>query len=398
MVNSFLSADQAKCYAAFREFAATRIEPFAADWDRVERIPDAVIAELGRTGYLGATLPTVFGGQGWDILTFGLLNEAAGRGDSAYTGILTVQAMVSMALLKWGSPAQKKRWLPPLASGEVLGAFAMTEPRGGSDLQGMATEYCRGPGTGELTLNGEKRWISCGQMAGVFLVFGTLEQQPVACLVPRDSAGLTIEPIRDMMGFRAAGLARLQFENVRVPADSIVGKPGFALSHVAPVGLHYGRLSTACSAVGLLRGCFEESTGYAAAREIGNQHAGDIGMIQSLIAKMGADLEAAGLLCLSACRAEDERRPEAYSRAFIAKYFASRAVVRAAADAVQILGAAGCHESTPIARYYRSCKIMEIIEGTTQIHEYVLGGGFVRAAAQRRRPVSPRLSVHSAQP
>jgi alkylation response protein AidB-like acyl-CoA dehydrogenase len=185
------------------------------------------------------------------------------------------------------------------------------------------------------------------------------------------------------MGFRAAGLARLRFHDVLVPASNIVGKPGFAFSHVVPVGLHYGRISTACAALGLLRGCFEESTDYAASRKVNGQVIG-LGMIQSMIAKMGADLEAAKLLCWSACRAEDDHLPEMFMSACIAKYFTSQAVVRAASDAVQIRGASGCHESSPVARFYRGAKIMEIIEGTTQVHECILGKDFVKNAIRRQ--------------
>jgi alkylation response protein AidB-like acyl-CoA dehydrogenase len=234
-------------------------------------------------------------------------------------------------------------------------------------------------------LSGEKKWITSGQRAGVFLVFGKLEQKPLACLVPRESEGFEIEPIKDLMGFRAAGLARLRFHDVPVPAANVVGKPGFALSHVAPVGLQYGRISTACSALGLLRACFEESTGYAVSRRVGGQRVGELGMIQSLIAEMGANLEAARLLCWSACRAEDEHLPETFTKTFIAKYFTSRAAVRAASDAVQIHGACGCQESSPVARFYRGAKISEIIEGTTQVHEVILGKGFVHDALRRER-------------
>jgi alkylation response protein AidB-like acyl-CoA dehydrogenase len=153
---------------------------------------------------------------------------------------------------------------------------------------------------------------------------------------------------------------------------------------VAPVGLHFGRISTACSALGLLRGCFEESTAYAAKRYAGPQRIGEFGMIQSMIAKMGTDLEAAGLLCWSACRAEDARLPESFRQAMIAKYFSSRAAVRAASDAIQIHGAAGCHESSLVARFFRASKIMEIIEGTTQVHEQMLGEGFMQEVARPR--------------
>jgi alkylation response protein AidB-like acyl-CoA dehydrogenase len=184
------------------------------------------------------------------------------------------------------------------------------------------------------------------------------------------------------MGFRAAGLAQLYFDDVEVPLENMVGKPGFALSHVAPVGLQYGRISTAWSGLGLLRGCFEESVGYAATRKIGSNTVGDIGMIRSLIARMGTDLEAGRLLCHNACRAEDDHLPEVFEKTLMAKYFTSRAAVRAASDAVQIRGAAGCHGSSPVSRYYRDAKIMEIIEGTTQIHEDMLGKIFVDQAGR----------------
>jgi len=326
---------------------------------------------LAKEGYLGCSLPDECGGMGWDVVTFGLLNEAFGKGSSALTGFLTVQAMMSMALLKWGTPAQKRRWLPPLATGEIMGAFALTEPNAGSDTKSLATELI--PKGDHYLLNGRKKWISCAQQAAVFLVFGKLEQQSVACLVPSESSGLRVEPIVDLMGFRAAGLGEIHFNNVEVSPDDFVGRRGFALSHVAPVGLQYGRISTACSGLGLLRGCLEESVEYAARRKIGNRTVGEIGMIQSLIARMSTDLEAGNLLCHYACKMQDQNLPEAFEKALKAKYFTSRAAVSAASNAVQIRGASGCHGSSAVSRYYRDAKIMEIIEGTTQIHEALLG-------------------------
>jgi alkylation response protein AidB-like acyl-CoA dehydrogenase len=369
----------------FKTFVALNVEPFAEQWDRDQRIPDSVISCLARSGYLGCSVPQQYGGQGWDIATFGLLNEELGRGSPALTGVLTVQAMVAMTLLKWGSEEQKRKWLPPLARGEIIGAFALTEPDAGSALESLTTEFVQSSRDGALTLTGRKKWISCGQFASLFLVFGKLAGQSVSCLVPRDTRGLRVEPLDDLMGFRAAGLAQLHFDHAEVPSADVVGKPGFALSHVAPVGLHYGRISTACSALGLLRGCFEESITYAASRRIGDKTVGDLGMIRSLIARMGADLEAARFLCQSACSAEDTHLPEAFEKALIAKYFTSRAVVRASSDAVQIRGASGCHASSPVSRYYRDAKIMEIIEGTTQIHEDILGQLFVRQAGSPGR-------------
>ena len=375
-----LTEQQSARQTEFRNFVALNVEPFAEAWDRDQDIPDHVISMLASSGYLGPSLPPEYGGQGWDTVTFGLLNEAMGRGSSSLTGVLTVQAMVSMAVLKWGTDDQKSRWLPPLAKGEMIGAFALTEPGAGSAIQSLATEFTQSPRGDALVLNGSKKWISFAQRSDVFLVFGNLEQRSTACLVPRGAPGLEVEPIYNLMGFRAAGLAQLTFNDVEVPSANIVGKPGFALSHVAPVGLQYGRISTACSGLGLLRGCFEASIGHAAVRKIGDRTAGEIGMVRSLIARMGTDLEAGGLLCDNACRADDDHLPEVFERTLMAKYFVSRAAVRAASDAVQIQGAAGVHGSSQVSRFYRDAKIMEIIEGTTQIHEELLGKMFVGQA------------------
>jgi alkylation response protein AidB-like acyl-CoA dehydrogenase len=355
----------------FRAFVALNVEPCAEQWDREQRIPDSAISLLAKSGYLGCSVPPEFGGLGWDAATFGLLHEAFGKGSSSLTGVLTVQAMVSMALLKWGTAELKRKWIPLLATGDMIGAFALTEAGVGSDIQSLTTMFAA---QGDhFILNGSKKWISCAQFAGVFLVFGKLDERPMACLVPRNSPGLTVTPIRDLMGFRAAGLGEIHFNDVAVRSDNCIGKPGYALSHVAPVGLQYGRISTACSALGLLRGCLEASTAYVVERKIGGRAVGEFGMIRSLIARMGTDLEAGRLLCYAACQAQNDQLPEAFTKALMAKYFTSKAAATAASDAVQIRGASGCHGSSPVSRYYRDAKIMEIIEGTTQIHEELLG-------------------------
>jgi alkylation response protein AidB-like acyl-CoA dehydrogenase len=381
-LGNLLTDSQKARYQEFKEFVASNVEPFAEQWDRDQKHPPSIISSLGKCGYLGSTIPREYGGKGWDFVTFGLLNEAFGRASSALTDLLTVQAMVSMTLLKWGTDEQRKEWIARLAKAEIIGAFALTEPGAGSAIESIETEFRQKSNGDTLILNGQKKWISYGQVAGLFLVFGKLEQKSVACLVPKETVGLEIKPIQEMLGFRAAGLAKVSFHDAEVPAANILGKPGFALSHVAPVGLQCGRISTACSALGLLRACLEESVSFAATRKIADRTVGKIDMIRLLITKMGVDLEAARLLCYAACRAEDEHLPEAFGKALVAKYYTSKAVVRAAADAVQIQGASGCHESSPVARYYRDAKLMEILEGTTQIHEQLLSGIFVDQAAQ----------------
>jgi alkylation response protein AidB-like acyl-CoA dehydrogenase len=377
---SLLTEDQKKRYDEFKEFIKINVEPYASKWDYNQEMPDDFLSLLGSAGYLGSNIPTEFGGKGWDFVTFGLLNEAVGRGISSLTDLLTIQAMVSSTLIKWGTSEQKSKWLEPLARGEIIGAFSLTEPNVGSAIQSLETKINkRGD---KYILNGRKRWTSYGEKAGLFLVFGKDEDKSIACLLSKDTPGLEISPVKNMMGFRAAHMAQLNFHDIEIPESDIVGKPGFALSHVASVGLHYGRISTSCSALGLLRACFEESVIYSSQRKIGSKFVGEEGMIRTLIARMGTDLHAASLLCYSACKAEDEHTPDVYEKVQMAKYFTSKAVVRAASDAVQIQGANGCHESSPVARYYRDSKIMEIIEGTTQIHERMLGKTFVEKASR----------------
>lgn len=379
-----LSDAQHATHRDFKEFVCTHVEPFAETWDRNQRIPRAVLSQMGRAGHFGVAMPAAYAGQGGNTVAYGLLNEAFGRGSSSLADVITCQAMVSTTLLKWGTPAQRDRWIPGLAQGDVLAAFALTEPGAGSATQSLTTACVVASGDGALVVNGGKKWISCADFADVFLVFGMVGPRSIAFLVPRDSPGLSIRTMDDMMGFRAAGVGELQLEDVFVPPENVVGAQGFGLSHVAAVGLHRGRLGTACSAAGLLRGCLEESAAYAATRTIGPQSLGDLGMIKSLIARIGTDAEAARLLCFSACQADDDQHPEAHKKAFMAKYFSSRAAVQAASDAVQIRGASGCHSASPVSRFYRDAKILEIIEGTTQIHEEVIGRLLVDGAAHGR--------------
>jgi alkylation response protein AidB-like acyl-CoA dehydrogenase len=379
-MNSLLTSRQKELYDEFRSFIKTNVEPFAMEWDHNEEMPDDFICSLGKAGYLGSNIPEEYGGKGWDFVTFGLLNESVGRGISSLTDLLTIQAMVSSTLLKWGTKAQKEKWLEPMAKGEIIAAYSLTEPNVGSAIQNLETRINKKGD--KYIMNGAKRWTSYGEKADLFLIFGKDEDKSIACLLHKDTPGLKITPIKNMMGFRAAHMAQLNFHDVEIPESDIVGKPGFALSHIAPIGLHYGRISTSCSALGLLRACFEESILYASQRKIGDKIIGDESMIRSLITRMGTDLHAAGLLCYSACKAEDDKTPDVYEKVLMAKYFTSQAVVRAASDAVQIRGASGCHESSPVSRYYRDAKIMEIIEGTTQIHERILGKTFVDKAAR----------------
>ena len=182
---SLLTADQKKRYNEFNEFIKANVAPNASKWDKNEEMPDDFIRLLGDSGYLGANIPTEFGGKGWDFVTFGLLNEAVGRGISSLTDLLTIQAMVSMTLLRWGSKYQKDKWLNPLAKGEVIGAFALTEQNAGSAIQNLESNFKKQGN--KYILNGRKRWTSYGEKADLFLIFGKDEDNSIAALITKDT-------------------------------------------------------------------------------------------------------------------------------------------------------------------------------------------------------------------
>ncbi|RAP30499.1 hypothetical protein C2W64_01695 [Brevibacillus laterosporus] len=381
---TLLTTNQKGYYDQFLTFAQEHVEPYANQWDNSEKIPQDIIDKSAKAGFLGGTLPVEYKGQGWDFVTYGLLNEAIGRFSISLSGLFNVHTMVAQTLLKWGTEEQKSRWLPALSTGEKIAALALTEPGAGSDLQMMETSYTE---QGDyFLLNGKKQWITFGAASDVLLVFGKMEGKPVACLVEKDTPGLTITPIRGMLGFKASHLAILEFNNCVIPKENMVGKPNFALSYLAPYALEFGRISIAFASLGLLRGCLEICGSHVMERKAFNARLIDHGMISHFIADMGVDYEATAHLCIASCKAKDEHSPEATEKIMIAKYFASRAGARHSANAVQIMGAMGCNEDFSVSRFYRDSKTMEIVEGSNQIHQMILGSSFAKKA--RRTLVS----------
>lgn len=372
----FLTSEQKKLYQSFNEFAENNVMQHASEWDRDEYMPKDIINECIQRGYLGATIPKEYGGMAWDNIVYGLLNEAIGRYSVSLTGLFNVHTMVCQVLLKWGTEEQNERLLPLMAKGELLGAFALTEPCAGSDIDSIESEYsCQGD---KLFLNGTKRWITFGGIADVVLVLGKLDGKPMACIVERGTPGFEVKPVTNMLGFRAAHLAVLEFRDCEINKNNIIGKEGFAFSYVVPYALEFGRISVAWAALGILRGCLEECSKYALKRKTFGRDLINNGQISSFITDMGVDIEAAKYLCFNASKLKNEHNPDATEKVMIAKYFSSNAAARHSANAVQIMGALGCNDSFLPSRYYRDSKTMEIIEGSNQIHHMLLGKKFAR--------------------
>ncbi len=362
-----LTVQQKKDQEAFRAFVQEEIMPEANRYDQEECTPPELIQKIARMGYLGALVPQEYGGVGMDMITFGLLAEELGRGCSSIRSLLTVHSMVIHALLRWGSRHLKNLWLPRLASGEVLGAFGLSEPNVGSDAQGVettATLY-----SGDYILNGTKKWTTYGQIADLYLIFAQYNGSVSAFLVERDTPGLSVKPITGILGTHASMLAEIHLHDCCIPSTNIVGGRGFGIASVATSCLDIGRYTVAWGCVGIAQACLEASLRYSSERKQFGVFLKEHQLIQQMITNMLTNVQAARLLCYQAGYLKDTGDPNTVMETWIAKYFASTTASQAAHDAVQIHGANGCTKEYDVQRYLRDSVVMEIIEGSTQIQQ-----------------------------
>lgn len=347
-----------------------KIKPYANEWDLHEKIPDNIFLELAKNGYLTPFLPEKWGGPEMDMSTIGMLCEELGRGCSSVRSLMTVHGMVTLAIYKWGTNEQKSYWLPKLSNGELKGAFALSEPSAGSDIQSIETTAQRT--NGGFVLNGHKKWVSFGQVADVYLVFGKIDGNPSVFLVEKDRPGLEMTPIFGVLGTRASMMAEIRLLNCHIPKENMLAPEGAGLSFVATSCLDYGRFTIACGCVGIAQGCLDECLKYTNFRKASGKYLKEHQLIQQMITRMVTEIKAARLLYQSAAHLKDINDPNGMDETWIAKYYASRIATSAAGDAVQIHGAKGFTEESHVQRYFRDAKVMEIIEGTTQLHEQVI--------------------------
>ena len=356
--------------ARARKFIRERIAPYAGEWDQSGRLPADLPAALGQAGLLAQAVPAAFGGEEADPLAYGMLHAELGAACASTRALLTVHDMVACAIARWGDEGQKRCWLPALATGELLGAFALTEPEAGSDAQAIAATALREGDA--FVLQGHKRWITGGQLAGLILVIARCDGRPSALLVQPPLPGLNIRPMPAPLGMRAAMLAELEFDHCRLEPGCLLGPPGAGVAHIAATALGLGRYAVAWGCVGLLRACLAEAVRHARRRvQFGTpirQHQ----LIQQMIAQMAIELRAAELLCREAGRLRATGDPEAVIATAVAKTYASQAAQRGAEKAVQIMGAEGCAPGSDAQRHFRDAKVMEIIEGSTQIQQILI--------------------------
>ncbi|MFQ5593104.1 MAG: acyl-CoA dehydrogenase family protein [Anaerolineae bacterium] len=373
-MNFDLTSEQEMVKKTAKDFADNEIMPGARDRDREGVFPWAIIREMGELGFLGPTLPEKYGGMGLDYISEALIFEEVGRADSSVRTTLSVQiSLTELPILHFGTEEQKQKYLPKLASGEWIGCFGLTEPQAGSDAANQQTRAVRDGNA--WVLNGRKMWISNGGIASLSLVFAQTDPELkhrgiAAFLVETDTPGFSTQDIHNKLGLRSSNTAELILEDVRVPADSLLGEVGEGFK-IAMYALDQGRYGVASGCVGIIQGCIDASVKYAQEREAFGRPIAGFQLVQELIADMVLDVEAARLLVYRAGHLKNKGAPNTRETS-LAKWYASEAAVKAALNAIQVHGGYGYSDEYPVERYLRDAKVATLYEGTTQIQKLII--------------------------
>ncbi|WP_033348433.1 acyl-CoA dehydrogenase family protein [Kitasatospora aureofaciens] len=378
-MNLELSEEQSAVRDLAAAFTDREIVPYAAEWDRAESVDRAITGKLGKVGFLGLTIPEEYGGSGGDHLSYCLVLEELGRGDSAVRGIVSVSlGLVGKSINGFGTEEQKRHWLPRLTSGEALACFALTEPGTGSDAANLTTRAVRDGD--DWLISGAKMFITNGTWADVALVFARTggsdpEQRGhrgiTAFLVPTDLPGFGRTEVHGKLGLRGQATAELALNDVRVPDSARLGEVGKGFT-VAMAALAKGRMSVAAGCVGIARACLEAAVRYAGEREQFGKPIASHQLVQELLAGIAVDVEAARLLTWKVADHIERGLPFA-TESSVAKLYASEAAVRAANNALQVFGGYGFIDEYPVGKYLRDARVMTLYEGTSQIHQLLIG-------------------------
>lgn len=342
----------------------------ADDWDRAGSLPEPVLRELGRRGVLCGQVSPDHGGLGLSSADNGELMAHTGSLCSSVRSVETSQGMAAWAITRFGDREQRHRYLSQLTSGS-LAAIGFSEPDAGSDISAIATSI-EPDGDDEVVVTGRKVWITASWYADLILVVGRLGDAAAVVVVPRDTPGLHIERVPLPLGCRAAGHAEVRLDNVRLPASAVLGGGGQSLSMLVTTALTYGRMSVAWGCVGILRSCLREATAHARTRSQFGKMLADHQLVARHLAELLVAEQLATRACEHASRHWDENDPGIVVQAVLAKMVSSRNAAEGAATALQVLASKAANDGTPIARAYRDAKLMEVIEGSTEICQTLL--------------------------
>ncbi len=373
-MNFELTPEQAQIRAVAREFAQAELGEKIAPYDERHEFPREIVAKLGPLGFLGVLVPPEYGGAGLDYVAYALIVEELNRGDAS-VGI-TMWAHNSLCanhIAMFGSKAQKEKYLPRLASGEVLGAWALTEPGSGSDAAAMRTRAVRDEG--EWVLNGTKAFItnaSVGDVAVVMAITDPPKRQKgiSAFILEKGMPGFGVGQRYRKLGLHASDTAELVFDGARVPAANLLGDLNAGFVNTMQV-LEGGRIAMAAMAVGIAQAALDQSVAYMKQRTAFGQTLAEFNGLQGMVAELATEIEAARLLTLRAAYLKDAGEPVKHTAA-MAKLFASEVAMKAATKAVQIHGGAGYITDFPVERIFRDAKLTEIGEGTSEVQRLVI--------------------------
>ncbi|MBI6546622.1 MAG: acyl-CoA dehydrogenase family protein [Cyanobacteria bacterium NC_groundwater_1444_Ag_S-0.65um_54_12] len=375
MLNFELTEEQKTVVETVRAFAARELAPQIAELDREKHYDPMTFVKFRELGLTGISVPEEYGGAGMDYLTLGLVCEELEYVDTSFRTILSIHlGLCGSGIYQWGTEAQKRRFLTPLARGEKLGAFGLTEPGAGSDVAGITTRAKRSGS--DYLLSGQKMWISGAQQAGTFLIFAYTEPEKKhdgisAFIVDRGEAGQAFSTftIHDKAGIWAGNVGGINLDDVRVPRENLLGEEGEGFK-IAMGCLDNGRYTVAAGATGLIRACLDASVQYAKERLAFGKPIAEFQLVQDMIAQMVASYDAARLLYLKAGWLKNQGIRSSRESS-LAKWFATTSADTAANHAVEIFGAYGYSDEYPVARFLRNAKGPVIYEGTRQVHKLI---------------------------
>jgi alkylation response protein AidB-like acyl-CoA dehydrogenase len=369
-----LNPDQESIRDAVRAFAQEQLWPNAARWDREHAFPREALQGLAALGAYGICVPEEWGGAGLDYTALAIVLEEIAAGDGGTSTIISVtNCPVNAILLRYGSAAQKRQWLEPLAQGRMLGAFCLTEPHVGSDASGLRTRAVRDGDS--YVINGVKQFITSGQNGDLAIVLavtdpGAGKRGMSAFLVPTGTPGYHVARLEEKMGQRCSDTAQINFDNCRIPAENLIGKEGEGYA-IALGGLEGGRIGIAAQSVGMARSAFEFALAYAKERQSFGQSIFSHQAVGFRLADCATQIEAARQLILHAAALRDAGRP-CLKEAAMAKLFASEMAESVCSAAIQTLGGYGYVNDFPVERIYRDVRVCQIYEGTSDVQKIII--------------------------
>jgi alkylation response protein AidB-like acyl-CoA dehydrogenase len=370
-----LSEDHLAVQDAVRAYVQDRIAPKAAEWDKSHHFPQAELKGLAVLGCYGVAVPTEYDGAGLDYLALSLILEEIGAGDGATSTIVSVNnCPVCSILMAFGNEEQKQRFLKPLARGDMLGAFCLTEPHVGSEAGGLKTSAVRDGD--HYVLNGVKQFITSGKNGDIAIVMAVTDKAAgkkgiSAFVVPTDAPGYVVARIEDKMGQHASDTAQIVFDDCRIPAANLLGDEGMGLK-IALSGLEGGRIGIASQAVGMARAAFDAALAYSKERQAFGRPIFEHQSVQFKLADMATQIEAARQLIWHAASLKDAGRP-CLKEAAMAKLNASEMAERVCSAAIQVFGGYGYVSDFPVERIYRDVRVCQIYEGTSEVQKILIG-------------------------